>query len=222
MFSTKNSLLEIFEGIDKNDHHQRVMYFEENADLILSLEVGQRYFLNYQYLISLFEIGNYQVLLDQVDPIIEYVFLDNVTFSESSTYEHLLFLKAKSLFQLMRYEGAIDIVSQLVGISPSSQDYAAFHTRALRAKLNFKSSGVKLVAAILILFSAIGSGYYWMQSSQGQESSRGWMMALIWGPCALAIAILALSFLLNHKKSEARTKALIIRARSKPRLTEAA
>jgi len=209
MFSTKEPILILFDQIGKEDHIERIMFYEENTEFIFALDESKQYYFTYHYIQSLYASEKYDNVLSEIDTVIEYVFLNNINYIVGRTYEGLLFLKAASLYEMLRYEEAINIGEQLVGMHPYDQRYRKFMERAYRAYYNFNSSGIRLTALILIFCSAIVSAIIWFINSNGEERTLTQSFLVVISPCILALSLLGGAHLFNYLKSIRSTDHLI-------------
>ncbi len=209
MFSTKEPILQIFDQIERNDHVERILFYEENTELIFTLEERKQHYFTFHYIRSLFELGKYEHVISEIDPIIEYVFLYNVNFLPTRTFEDLLLKKAYSLYQLVKYDEAIVLGEQLVGIHPEDLRFQEFLEKSYRSQLNFKSTGIRLTALILIFFSAIVSAILWLIYARGEDTSLIQSFFVIISPCMLALSILGGAHFYNYLKSIRMTAELV-------------
>jgi len=206
----------MFEQIDHDDHLERIMFYEENTAFIFALEEEKQHYFTFHYIISLFESGKYENVLSEVDALIEYVFLNEVSYASANVYEDLLYKKAYSQYQLLKYEDAIHISEQLIGIDPRNERYIKLLRQSARAFFNFRSSGIRLTALILIFCSAIISAIVWFINTKEQDTTLAEAFVVIMSPCVLALAILGGAYLLSHIKASIRVNRLVeIKVRKK-------
>ena len=139
---TQEPIKEILDQIDKDDHQERLIYLEEHANLLETLDDYDRYYCTYQYIHSLHAVERYDDLLAMIDEVIVYVFLNDVEFIPSRTYEHLLFIKTEAYYETLRYEEALDIGKQLLGMHPRDRRYRKMVEKSYRSYFSFKSTTV--------------------------------------------------------------------------------
>ncbi len=215
MFSTKEPILILFDEIDRDDHGERIIFYEENTEVIFALDDDKLYYFNYHYLKSLFATEKYASVLTEIDDVIEYVFLNNINYIPNRTYEGLLYMKASASFEMYRYEEAINIGEQLVGMHPENLLYRKFIERAYRSYYNFTSSGIRLTALVLIFCSAIVSAIIWFINNNVQEGNLTQAFFVIMAPCLLALGLLGGAHFYNYLKSLHHTDLLVAKKKQK-------
>ena len=209
MFSTKEPIFKVFDEIEADDHVGRIQFYEQHTEFIFALEERKQHFFSFHYIQSLFELGKYEHVLAEIDPLIEYVFLQEVNYNGKYTFEDLLFKKAQTLFQLVKYDEAIAIGEQLIGIHSENKEFQHFLQKAYQSQLNFSSAGIRLIALILIFFSAIFSAIIWLITGTYKQSSLLLAFSIMVSPCVLALALLGAAHLRNYIKSVNMTKAFV-------------
>jgi len=206
---TKEPVKEILDQIDKDDHEERILYLEEQATVLASLDDHDRFYCTYHYVHSLHALERYDDLLNSIDQVIEYVFIHDVEYIPSRTYEHLLFIETEALYESLQYESALDIGKQLLGMHPSDQRYRKMVEKTFRSFYNFKSATTKLAALILIFSSSIISAIFWYMTRQGDEQSMTFAFSIIVAPSLLAVLILGGAQMYHYFKSIKQTEALV-------------
>jgi tetratricopeptide (TPR) repeat protein len=136
-------------------NHSRVKYYEEKIKNNLFLDYSERTELEIEYIFALFEIGKYQKIIDNIDPIIEYVVIENFEkVNNIDAFEALLFKKAASLFNLTCYDEAIQITRQLININPKNHLYKHLLNLTIK-KQKYKSLNQINYFGVLSLFFGI-------------------------------------------------------------------
>jgi|GEM_PF-2561918 len=206
---TQEPIKEILDQIDKDDHQERIIYLEEHANLLETLDDYDQYYCTYHYVHSLYALERYNELLTMIDDVIEYVFLHNVEFIPSRTYEHLLFIKTEAYYETLQYESALNIGKQLLGMHPRDRRYRKMVEKSYRSYFSFKSTTIKLVALILIFSSSIVSAALWYLSHRGQEESMTMAFSIVIAPSMLAVLLLGCTHLYHYINSIRKTDDLI-------------
>ena len=178
-------------------------------DSLETLDDYDRYYCTYQYIHSLHAVERYDDLLAMIDEVIVYVFLNDVEFIPSRTYEHLLFIKTEAYYETLRYEEALDIGKQLLGMHPRDRRYRKMVEKSYRSYFSFKSTMIKLIAMILIFSSSIVSAVIWFMSHRGQEESMTMAFSIVIAPSLLAVLLLSIAHLFHYIMSIRRTDQLI-------------
>jgi len=206
---TKEPVKEILDQIDKDDHEERILYLEEQSEVLASLDDHDRYYCTYHYIHSLHALERYDHLLRHIDRVIEYVFIHDVEYIPSRTYEHLLFIKTEALYETLQYESALDIGKQLLGMHPSDQRYRKMVEKTFRSFFSFKSATTKLAALVLIFSSSIISASFWYMTRQGEEQSMTFAFTIVVAPSLFAVLILGGARIYYYLKSIRQTEALV-------------
>ena len=215
MLSTQEAILQIFVEIDENDHFEKVLFIERNQNDIVKLEEDQQAYLKFHYYHSLHEIGKYQKVVESIDFLIEYVFLNNKRYEGESAFEPLLFIKAKSLRGLLRYDESIGVLEQLIGIQPFNTTYTTYLQRVYLDRLNFNAESVKMTAVVLIFVSALICGSYWLIKSDSIQQSNIPLFLAFLCPAILALVLLTGNFVFNRFKSKKRIRDIVKRKKIK-------
>jgi len=206
---TQEPIKEILDQIDKEDHTERIVYLEEHANLLETLDDYDRYYCIYHYVHSLHALERYDDLLTMIDEVIEYVFLHNVEFIPSRTFEHLLYIKAEAYYETIQYESALDIGKQLLGMHPRDRRYRKMVEKSYRSYFSFKSTTVKLVALIMIFSSSIISAAFWYMTNREQEEFMTMAFSIVLAPSMLAVLLLGCSHFYHYIMSIRKTDELI-------------
>ncbi len=150
MKSTIQDIITHYEQIAENDHLHRVNYYEENSALIFLLTTEKQSLFKFFYIQSLFSLGRYEKVLAEIDPLIEYVFLEEKNFS-ANTFEELIFIKAASSYDLHHYDQAINISKQLVSMNPENTLYQQLLLKCYRRDWKDRYSTIQLIAIVVVL-----------------------------------------------------------------------
>jgi len=115
------SILIFFKEINEYSFREKVKFVEENRREIEALRFHDRIYIELDFLLSLFQIGDYDRYLEFVDEQIENVITKNIfTFKNKDIYLQLLQNKALCLFHLRRDKEGLAISSQLKRMTPDS------------------------------------------------------------------------------------------------------
>lgn len=209
MFSTKESILLTFDRIEKDDHQERIRFYEKHSQIIFGLAEEKQHYFTFHYIDSLFSSEKFDHVLNEIDALIEYVFIHNINYLPHRTYEYLLYLKASSFFRMLRYEECIKITEQLVGIQPNNKKYQTLLNQAYRGYFNFASSEVRLSALILIFVSAIISAIFWFVKFNNDQPSISDGFLIVISPCFLAITLLGGAYMYNFTRSNLKASKVI-------------
>ena len=199
------NILEEYQGIEPNDYLEKIRFYEQRSEQIFSLDEDQQYFMKYEFVNALFDLGRYEKVLVEIDDLIEFVFLNNVSYSGEDNFSELIFLKAASTYHKGDYENAARLSRQLIGVKPDDQVYGELHKNAIRQKLKQKYTDLRLVAILVILTCAIVGGVYYFKYGI-TEDEVNWSLIVV-----NSIAILSLAITLTTFDLAARYKLRAVR-----------
>jgi tetratricopeptide (TPR) repeat protein len=142
-------------SLGKNAYRDKVRFYEQHQKDISALDLIEKIELDYDYLISVFEIGRYSRFLSKVDPLIERVIIDNVfDINGENVFTDLLARKAASLFNIGKYGESEKILRQLIKIDPGHSWCSPLLIKCLR-KRNLPGEQVAKIVGIISLFGAV-------------------------------------------------------------------
>jgi len=205
----KEPIKQLMDLIDRDDHHERIIFYEQKSAQIKILDDIDRYYCDYQYINSLYTVGRYDDLLAVIDPVIEFVFIHDVDFIPSRTYEQLLYIKTEALHETLRYDQALDIGKQLLGMHPSDSRYKKLVEKTYLSHLNFQASRIKIGVLALIFLASVFGAFYWMFGTSAEEQKMTSTFTIVLIPCILAVVILGCTHLVNYLISIRKTEQLI-------------
>lgn len=133
-----------------------IHFVEEHSDIIRHFPFEHYFEMTHAYIHALFETGSYRSHYLQVDELIELVITHNIySFrNEENLYETLLFQKAASAYQLMRYHEAIHILKELKGMNPAEMLYPTFQAKCFRAIIPGRLRQIRALSMLFFLISA--------------------------------------------------------------------
>lgn len=139
-----------FKAIDSDEYHLLVRYYETYEEEIKRLDFSEFFELLIIYTEALFEVGAYQNHVLMVDAAIEISISNNIKFyNKKDIYCALLFKKAASCFNLMRFNDAEYILRELIKINPYDEFNIRFFSKCLLRK---KSKFIRRARAWSIVF----------------------------------------------------------------------
>jgi len=119
--SYDRSILIFFKEINEYSFREKVKFVEENRTEIAALRFQDRIYIELDFLLSLFQIGDYERFLEFVDEQLENVITQNIfTFKNKDIYLQLLQNKALSLFHLRQDIKGLIISTELKRMMPGS------------------------------------------------------------------------------------------------------
>lgn len=147
--------------IGDNAYREKVRFYEENRDAISQLHYEERFEVDLDYLLSLFEMGRYERYLQKADPLIEQVIEDNIFYIRGENiYNELLFRKAACYYHLQMYDRCKTLLRQLIRMDRKNPLYTGLYTICNRKTGNDIYELVKassMAAFILVVSITVAS-----------------------------------------------------------------
>ncbi|MBI5916305.1 MAG: hypothetical protein HY842_13090 [Bacteroidetes bacterium] len=122
-----------FRAIEPGEWRKIVRFYEENEAQIRGLDFDEYFELMLAYTNALFEISEWQKHLLMADAVIEASVMENLKyFNGEDVFQHTLFRKAASCYQLLELEKTDHILRELLRIDPHDGESAWFLKKCLR------------------------------------------------------------------------------------------
>jgi len=160
--SYDRSILIFFKEINEYSFREKVKFVEENRKEIKSLRFQDRIYIELDFLLSLFQIGDYERYLEFVDEQIENVINKNIfKFKTKDIFAQLLQNKALSLFHLRKDQECFDLAVQLKRMKPNNRvvEYIIRNILLRKDRLWFRKVHAVVIAlafgAAIVLFSEL-------------------------------------------------------------------
>lgn len=217
MALTREHIIQLFDDIEVNDHLYRVRFYETNSTLIFSLDEGEQQYFHFHYIQSLFELGKYDHVLAEIDPLIEYVFTQDISFGYGDSYEALILKKAAALHNTFQYARSLELSEQLIGINPYQPLYQSLARRSRRAMFHWNTSWLRLTTIIVILTTAAASAIFWLTQDQHESQSILATFGMVISPCIFSALVLSLSYLYAQMRSSYHVTQLVTRKKKEKR-----
>lgn len=145
-----------FKDLDTIEYQAIVHFVEENLEVIQQLAFDRYLELIYTYNNALFETGRYKKQFRQADELIQLAILHNIhEYRGEDLYRKVLFQKAASAYQLMRYDEAVHILRELIRMSPEEPLYPRFLAKCLRARKPAFLRHLRALAILAFLLTAL-------------------------------------------------------------------
>jgi len=145
-----------YQEIDYTEFQEKIRYFERNRKAIATLSYELRLELSLEYVVSLFEVGEYYQYLKHVDKLLAIVIEENIfSVDGDDIYQELLYRKAASLYNIVDYYGADHILKELCKIDPENEIYRRTYMKNSVDCLRYQ--GQKMRAATIALFILTGT-----------------------------------------------------------------
>jgi len=145
-----------FKSISETEHLSIVRFYESYESDIPHLNFTEYFELLVSYSNALFEIGAYQSHTQIVDTAIQISIINNIKFyNGQDIYTDLLFKKAASCYNLMRYDESEHILRELVKITPYNEVVHRFLKKCLLRKKPEYLKNARGLAILLLLSTAL-------------------------------------------------------------------
>lgn len=146
----------VFKAIEAEEYRSLVHFYEDNEAVIKGLEFEHYFEMLITYINALFEIGDYSKHLVYSDIAIEISISSNIKFYENiDIYQHLLFNKAVSYYNLMEYDKAVHILRELVKMSHDDEMTLMFLKKCLRKKTPKFIKQSRAIAILIFILTAL-------------------------------------------------------------------
>jgi len=145
-----------YQEIDHKAYQQRIRYYERNKKAISTLSYEMRLEMTIQYVVSLFEVGDYYAYLKYVDQLLAKVINENVfSIDGDDIYQELLYRKAASYHNIVDYNKADHIFSQLCRIDKQSILYKKTFLKNSMDSLRYRDQKIRAVIISMFLLSGL-------------------------------------------------------------------
>ena len=145
-----------FKEIETHEYLSLVRYYEVYENEIKQLGFSEFFELLITYTEALFEVGAYQNHCSMVDLAIEISIVNNIKFyNKKDIYYELLFKKAASCFNLLKYNEAEHILRELIKIDPQNDLSIRFLNKCLHQKKSKFVRNMRALSIILFLLAAL-------------------------------------------------------------------
>lgn len=109
-------------------YRDKVRYYEENREAISALHYEEKFDVDADYLLCLFEIGRYERYLQKADALIEQVITDNIyQYRGENIFNELLFRKAACCYHLGKYNECTGLLRQLMRMDNENTLYSGLY-----------------------------------------------------------------------------------------------
>lgn len=148
-------LYQEYVDIENGSYHEKLRFYEANKKDIASLPYEHRLEICINYVVALFETGNYYGYLKHIDQLLRIVIEDNIySVDGDDIYQELLFRKANALHNVIDRYGADHVYSELIKINPKN---SLFQRAFLKNRIeNLRYQGQAVRSGLISLFLLAG------------------------------------------------------------------
>ncbi len=199
----RSKLYRDYRAIEPGEWRKLVHFYEAHEQEIRSLDFDEYFELMYAYTNALFEIGAWQRHLLMADAVIEASIKENVLEQHGEdVFQHTLFRKAASCFQLFEPERTEYILRELLRINPEHADASMFLKKCLRTMRPWLVRQTRATAILLFFVAAaLVLAQIFVVRNFYEYLVRPVELAW-WGALGLGVTVLALGEFLHHWRCE--------------------
>jgi len=142
--------------IESGSHHEKVRFYSANKTEIKFLPYKIRVEISLNYVIALFETGDYFGYLRHVDQLLKLVIEENIySIDGDDIYQELLFRKACSLHNILDRYAADHIFGELNKINPDNKIYQRAYLKNSVDNLRYQGQNIRAALISLFLLSGL-------------------------------------------------------------------
>ena len=150
-----SKLFRSFRLISATGHRSVIRFVEDHLADIHELPVREYFELRYWHLAALYEVGDYQAVLDVSTELLELSILEDIrTVEEEDAYRTVLFRRASALYKSAQYAAAAQLCEQIVRLYPQFRAAALLYERALYQQPNPRVRMGRAACIVLFLSAA--------------------------------------------------------------------
>lgn len=146
-----------YQDIDPSAYQSKIRYFEQNKKAIKQLAYELRLEMSLEYVVALFEVGEYYQYLQHVDQLLTRVIEENLfSVNGDDIYQELLYRKGASLYNIVDYYGADHVLSELCRIDPKNEFYKrTFKKNKIDSLRYLAQKGRAVIISMFLVAAAI-------------------------------------------------------------------
>lgn len=145
-----------YQDIDAGAYQEKIRYFERNKKAIRTLSYEHRLEMSLEYVVSLFEVGDYYHYLRHVDTLLNKVIEENVfSVDGDDIYQELLYRKAASLHNILDYYGSEHVLSELCRIDKDNSIYRRTYLKNISDRLRSQGQKARAFAIALLMVAGV-------------------------------------------------------------------
>ena len=145
-----------FKALEERDYRAIVAFYEEHVETLQQLEFRELFEVLTIYANALFEIGEYEKHIEQAGSVIRLSIMHNVKYHRGKDiYQHSLFRKAASHYNVMQYDSANHILTELIKMHPRQEKHQQFLRKSMVKNLPGYVKNARAGSVLLFLAAAI-------------------------------------------------------------------
>ena len=143
-------------SIEDSNHQSKISFYEKHLEEINQITQQEKLEIDADYNNALFVKGKFVKCLVKTQDLLETVIRENIyTLKEEDIYQNLLFRKAACHFNIGESNQCLDVLGQLIKISPPNDTYTAFYKKCFRTLYMAEKRWMGGLAIALFLTAAI-------------------------------------------------------------------
>lgn len=145
-----------YQDIDAGAYQEKIRYFERNKKAIKTLSYELRLEMSLEYVVALFEVGEYYQYLKHVDKLLARVIEENVfSVDGDDIYQELLYRKAASLHNTLDYYGSEHVLSELCRIDGDNSIYKRTYLKNISDRLRSQGQKARGFTIAILMVSGL-------------------------------------------------------------------
>lgn len=214
----RSKLYRDYRAIEPGEWRKVVQFYEGNETEIRGLDFDEYFELMNGYTNALFEIGSWQKHLLMADAVIEASIAENIDeWAGEDVFQHALFRKAASHFQLGELERTDYILRELLRINPKHSDAAMFLKKCLRNMHPLLVRQCRAVAILLTFLAALTVLVEILVVRNFYEQHTHKIQVAWWSMLGFALATLALGEALHFWRTNQEVAQFLQKIRARRR-----
>lgn len=195
----RSKLYRDYRAIEPGEWRKVVHFYEEKEAEIRGLDFDEYFELMNAYTNALFEIGSWQKHLLMADAVIEASINENIgELHGEDVFQHTLFRKSASCYQLSELERTEYILRELLRINPHHADASLFLKKCLRTMRPWLVRQTRAMAVLLSFVAALTILLEILVVQNFYEYLTRSVEFFWWGTLALAGIVLAAGEVLHY------------------------
>lgn len=182
-----------YQDIDAKAFQSKIRYFEHNKKAIAQLPYRMRLEMSLEYVVSLFEVGEYYAYLKHVDTLLAKVIDENLySIDGDDIYQELLYRKGAALYNVVDYHQANHVLKELCKIDPNSDLYKQTFLKNKIDSLRYKGQKIRAIIIGMFLMTGLIIGIELLVVRPFFESlvfKVEWLRNILFGTAVVSIII---------------------------------
>ena len=143
-------------SIDAKAYQSKIRFYEYNKKAIAQLPYEFRLEISLEYVVSLFEVGEYAQFLEYIDKLLVIVIEDNIfSVTGDDIYQELLYRKGAAYYNLHQFDKADHVLGELCKINNKSELYRRTYFKNKIDSYRYQSQKTRAGIISLLLLTGL-------------------------------------------------------------------